>query len=122
MGNAEDLRTAVLNLLDNAVKYSPGGVHIRCRIGIERYASVVLTITDTGLGIAPGELKRIFKRFYRAASTDQVQIKGTGLGLFLVRTIAQQHGGSVRALSEGVGKGTTMLFKLPLSVGGDSEQ
>jgi signal transduction histidine kinase len=122
MGNAEDLRTAVLNLLDNAVKYSPGGVYIRCRIGIERYTSVVLSIADTGLGLPAGELKRIFKRFYRAASTDQVKIKGTGLGLFLVRTIAQQHGGSVRALSEGVGQGTTMLLKLPLSVGGDSEQ
>jgi hypothetical protein len=51
LGNAEDLRTAVLNLLDNAVKYSPGGVHIRCRIGIERYTNVVLSVTDTGLGL-----------------------------------------------------------------------
>ena len=122
MGNAEDLRTAVLNLLDNAVKYSPRGVHIRCRIGIERYTSVVLAVTDTGLGLPAGELKRIFKRFYRAASTDQVKIKGTGLGLFLVRTIAQQHGGSVRAVSEGAGKGTTMLLKLPLSIGDAREE
>jgi len=120
MGNAEDLRTAVLNLLDNAVKYSPGGVYIRCRIGIERYTSVVLSISDTGLGLPAGELKRIFKRFYRARSTDQVKIKGTGLGLFLVRTIAQQHGGSVRAVSEGTGKGTTMLLKLPLSIAAEA--
>jgi signal transduction histidine kinase len=107
----------VLNLLDNAVKYSPNGVHIQCRIGIERYTWVVLSITDTGLGIPAQELKRIFKRFYRAPSNDRVKIKGTGLGLFLVRTIARQHGGDVRATSEGPGKGATMFLKLPLAIG-----
>jgi signal transduction histidine kinase len=117
IGNVEDLRTAVLNLLDNAVKYSPNGVHIQCRLGIERYTWVVLSITDTGLGIPARELKRIFKRFYRAPSNDRVKIKGTGLGLFLVRTIARQHGGDVRATSEGPGKGATMFLKLPLAIG-----
>ena len=116
LGNLEDLRTAILNLLDNAVKYSPNGVHIRCRVGIERYTWVVLTITDSGLGIASRDLNRIFKRFHRASSNDLVKIKGTGLGLFLVRTIAKQHGGSVRALSEGPGKGSTMLLRLPLYI------
>ena len=114
--NPEDLRTAIFNLLDNAVKYSPSGVHISCRIAIERYTWAALTITDTGLGLAPREVKRIFKRFYRAASNDQVKIKGTGLGLFLVRTIARQHGGEVRASSEGLGKGSTFTFKLPLAL------
>jgi two-component system sensor histidine kinase SenX3 len=114
--NPEDLRTAVLNLLDNAVKYSPNGIHIRCRLGIERYTWVALTITDTGVGLQPHDLKRIFKRFYRAGSNDQVKIKGTGLGLFLVRTIVKQHGGDVRAFSDGPGKGTTMLLKLPVSI------
>ncbi len=117
LANVDDLRTAILNLLDNAVKYSPAGVAIRCRLGIESYTWAVLSITDTGLGLAPRELKRIFKRFYRAPSNDQVKIKGTGLGLFLVRTIATQHGGSVRALSPGLGHGTTFLLKLPLLVG-----
>jgi signal transduction histidine kinase len=117
LGNLEDLRTAVLNLLDNAVKYSPNGVHIQCRVGIERYTWAVLSITDKGLGLAPADLKRIFKRFYRAASNDQVKIKGTGLGLFLVQTIARQHGGSIRASSEGPNQGTTMLLRLPLSIG-----
>ena len=116
MGNPDDLRTAILNLLDNAVKYSPNGVDIQCRIGIERYTWVVLSITDTGLGVASRDLKRIFKRFYRATSNDRVKIKGTGLGLFLVSTIARQHGGSVRAISDGVHSGTTMLMRLPLSI------
>ena len=115
MGNIEDLRTAVLNLLDNAVKYSPNGVHIQCRLGIERYTWVVLTITDTGLGVASRDLKRIFKRFYRAASNDRVKIKGTGLGLFLVNTIARQHGGSIAASSFGAHLGSTFTLTLPLA-------
>ena len=115
-GNADDLRTAILNLLDNAVKYSPNGVHVQCRLSIDRYTYAVLAITDQGLGLPSKELKRIFKRFYRAGTSDRVKIKGTGLGLFLVRTIARQHGGDVRAQSEGLGHGTTMLLKLPLAL------
>jgi two-component system sensor histidine kinase SenX3 len=120
LGHTDDLRTAILNLLDNAVKYSPNGVHVRCRIAIEHYTWVVLSISDTGLGLAPRELKRIFKRFYRASSNDQVKIKGTGLGLFLVRTISRQHGGEIRAASDGFGKGSTMTLKLPLDIGNTS--
>ncbi|HXS12024.1 MAG TPA: HAMP domain-containing sensor histidine kinase [Acidobacteriaceae bacterium] len=114
--NPEDLRTAVLNLLDNAVKYSPQGVHVKCKLSIERYTWAVLSISDTGLGIQARDLRRIFKRFYRAATSDRVKIKGTGLGLFLVRTIVRQHGGDVRAVSEGPGKGSTMILKLPLAI------
>jgi two-component system sensor histidine kinase SenX3 len=117
MGNPEDLRTAINNLLDNAVKYSPNGVHIRCRLAIEHYTWVALSIADKGVGLPSRELKRIFKRFYRVSSNDLVKIKGTGLGLFLVHTIAKQHGGDVRAASEGLGKGTTMTFRLPLAIG-----
>ncbi len=121
LGNPEDLHSAINNLLDNAVKYSPEGVHVHCGLVIEHYTWVVLSIADTGLGLPSRELKRIFKRFYRASSHDLVKIKGTGLGLFLVRTIARQHGGNVRATSEGPGKGTTMLLKLPLSIGGSDD-
>ena len=59
-GIPEDLRTAILNLLDNAVKYSPGGIHITCRLAITRYTWATLTIADTGVGIPPKQLKRVF--------------------------------------------------------------
>ena len=111
--NPEDLRTAILNLLDNAVKYSPQGVSVCCRLSIEHYTWAVLSITDNGLGIQPRDLRRIFKRFYRANSNDRVKIKGTGLGLFLVRTIARQHGGDASATSDGEGRGATITVQLP---------
>src|SRR5271163_1483112 len=65
LGIAEDLRTAVINVLDNAVKYSPEGVHIRCALAIVNYTSIALTITDTGVGLEASQFKRIFTRFYR---------------------------------------------------------
>ncbi len=114
-GIPEDLRTAVLNLLDNAVKYSPSGVHIACRLGIAHSTSATLTITDTGVGIPATQLKRIFHRFYRVPGRDLVKIKGTGLGLFLVRTIVRQHGGEIIAQSPGPNQGTTFILKLPLA-------
>jgi two-component system sensor histidine kinase SenX3 len=114
-GIAEDLRTAILNILDNAVKYSPNGVQVVCTIAIHRYTQLTIAITDRGLGLASNHLKRIFKRFYRVPGRNAVKIKGTGLGLFLVRTIARQHGGSIAAISPGPNLGTTITLRFPLA-------
>ena len=115
IGIAEDLRTAILNVLDNAVKYSPEGVHIRCSLAITRYTSVTLKITDTGVGLPANQFKRIFARFYRVPGRAMAMIKGTGLGLFLVRNIARQHGGDATATSPGPNLGTTITITLPLA-------
>jgi two-component system, OmpR family, sensor histidine kinase SenX3 len=114
-GIAEDLRTAILNVLDNAVKYSPEGVHIRCSLAITRYTLVTLKITDTGVGLPANQFKRIFTRFYRVPGRAMAMIKGTGLGLFLVRNIARQHGGDATASSPGPNLGTTITITLPLA-------
>lgn len=113
LGNPEDLRTAVMNVLDNAVKYSPKGPQINVQLSVEHDAWVVLRVADQGIGISNNHLKRIFKRFYRVPSMAVLRAKGTGLGLFLVRTIARQHGGDASASSDGEGRGATITVKLP---------
>jgi two-component system sensor histidine kinase SenX3 len=118
MGSVEDLRTAVSNLLDNAVKYSPDKVRVRCRLGIVKYTWVQLRVEDAGVGIPAAHLKRVFHRFYRVPGRSMVTTKGTGLGLFIVRSIARQHGGDVTAESAGLGMGTTMTLRLPLDTSG----
>ncbi len=113
MGNPEDLRTAILNIFDNAVKYSPEGPRIHALLSVESDAWVMVSISDQGLGIPPTQLKRIFKRFYRVPSRSSLRMGGTGLGLFLVRNIARQHGGDAYAQSAGEGHGTTLHLQLP---------
>jgi two-component system sensor histidine kinase SenX3 len=113
LGNPEDLRAAVMNILDNAVKYSPKDPHIQAHITVEHDAWVVIRVSDNGIGISSVHLKRIFKRFYRAPSMAVLRSKGTGLGLFLVRTIARQHGGDATASSEGEGRGAIITLQLP---------
>ena len=115
-GDPGDLRTAVSNILDNAVKYSGSRIDISVRLEEHAQNGLALRVQDRGVGIPPNELKTVFKRFYRVPNRTLPQVRGTGLGLFLVRTIAKRHGGRVSAQSAGQGKGTTVIFELPRSV------
>lgn len=113
LGNAVELRTVVANLLENAVKYSGPQRRILVEIITPDEDTVLLRVQDNGVGIARAELKRIFKRFYRALSRSTDQVKGTGLGLFIVRSIVRRHGGEAFAESQGEGRGSTFTVRLP---------
>jgi two-component system sensor histidine kinase SenX3 len=112
-GDADEVKSAVSNLIDNAVKYSGAKVLVRVETGDVDGRFVAIRVRDEGAGIPPGELKRIFKRFYRVPGPLAARLKGTGLGLFIVRSVAKRHGGRVWAESAGPGQGSTFIFQLP---------
>lgn len=99
------------NLLDNAVKYSPDGGLIVVR-GQVAEDEVIISVADEGVGIAPEHLNRLFEKFFRVRSPMSRQVRGSGLGLPISRTIVESHGGRIWAESE-LGKGTTIYFSLP---------
>lgn len=113
LGDADELRTVFTNLLDNAVKYSGKEMKISVAVKSLNEKIVIVRIKDDGIGISPAELKRIFKRFYRAPNLQTQKRKGTGLGLFIVRSIIKKHGGRISAESRGDGAGSTFIVQLP---------
>ncbi len=113
IGDREELSTALSNVLDNAVKYSPKDPCVRVSVVTPDLEHVKICVTDNGIGITRGELKRVFRRFYRELTPGALQVKGSGLGLFIVRAIARRHGGKAYAESEGPGRGATVTIELP---------
>lgn len=111
-GDAEDLRSVLSNLLDNAVKYSRDDVRVTVDVDAPTADLVRVRVTDQGVGIPQSQLKRIFRRFHRFQWRGS-KVKGTGLGLFIVRSIVKRHGGRVFAASEGEGRGSTFTIELP---------
>jgi two-component system sensor histidine kinase SenX3 len=112
-GNPQELRTAVFNLIENAVKYSGDTKDIVVDVLTPDIDTILLQVRDQGVGIPTSELKRIFKRFYRVSNSATGRVKGTGLGLFIVRSIARRHGGEAFAESQGAGRGSTFTLRLP---------
>jgi signal transduction histidine kinase len=116
IGDADELKAAVLNLIDNAVKYSGTDVRVRVVLQEQEDGRLAVRVTDTGVGISPVDLKRIFRRFYRVPPSVAVRAKGSGLGLFIVRSVARRHGGRAFAESQGTGHGSTFTILLPRAV------
>ena len=114
-GDEDEIRAAVSNLIDNAVKYSGKDVHVNVETESIDDRFVQVRVKDNGAGIPQSELKQIFKRFYRVSGPFATRVKGTGLGLFIVRSVAKRHRGRVWAESEGPGRGSTFVLQLPIA-------
>jgi signal transduction histidine kinase len=107
------LQQVLGNILDNAARHTPAGGSVAVTVG-RASADVVIRISDTGTGIPADELDRIFERFYRVdPSRVSADGGGSGLGLTIARAIVEDHGGTLRALSDGAGAGTTLIVTLP---------
>ena len=116
LGDYDEVRAAVSNLIDNAVKYSGSNVKIGVTADLEQNRLAVVRVRDQGPGIEQTELKRIFRRFYRTSGPLASRVKGTGLGLYIVRSVAKKHGGRAWAESGGPGLGSTFILQFPLTI------
>jgi two-component system sensor histidine kinase SenX3 len=115
LGDYDEVHAAVSNLIDNAVKYSGAemGIAVGAYQSDGRFAEV--RVKDSGAGIPRPELKRIFRRFYRIHGPGATRVKGTGLGLYIVRSVAKRHGGRAWAESGGPGHGSTFTLQFPIA-------
>ena len=113
LGDPDELQAAMVNLIDNAVKYSGKKIRVAATVQAGEPGRVLFRVTDEGVGISRSELGQIFKRFYRGHAVGGLRVKGTGLGLFIVRGIAKRHAGKVSVESEGIGRGSIFTLDLP---------
>jgi two-component system phosphate regulon sensor histidine kinase PhoR len=110
-GDSSRLREALLNLLDNALQYTPAGGRIAVRARAVD-SSVVISVTDSGIGIPKSDQQKIFERFYRVDDARSREVGGTGLGLSITKHLVEAHGGRIEVESE-VGRGSTFSLILP---------
>ncbi len=114
----ERLQQILVNLLMNAIKFTPGGgsvwIAATTEPGIRPATSdIVFSVEDTGVGLEPGQVARVWERFYQAESSSSRRFGGAGLGLSIVRRLAELHGGRVEAASAGIDRGSTFAVHLP---------
>ena len=111
--DANMLERAITNLVDNAIKYTPNGREIE--IGVKRHEEkLIVSVKDNGLGISPDHQKLLFERHVRIPRQEHKRVKGSGLGLFIVRSVARRHGGNAWVVSE-EGSGSTFFISIPLN-------
>ena len=113
LGNAQGLETAVVNLLDNAVKYSKEKIDVEVDLRKNGDGQAHLRVKDAGVGMTRTHVRFVFKRFYRIGSEARRSRPGTGLGLFIVRSVVKGHGGTVMVDSAGPDRGSTFTITLP---------
>ncbi|TQK44077.1 GAF domain-containing protein [Streptomyces sp. SLBN-118] len=118
--DSDQLDRVLMNLLSNAVKFTPTGGEVRVRAARED-GEVILSVSDTGIGIPKQECQQLFSRFFRASNAVDQAIPGTGLGLTIVQTIVTNHGGTTEVTSE-EGRGTTVTARMPLVTAGRTAQ
>lgn len=118
--DANKMKMAVSNILDNAVKYTPAGgaVLVKAR---EEDAQIVIQIVDTGIGVPKADAYRTFSKFFRATNATRMHTSGSGLGLYIAKTVIEKHGGTISMESE-VDKGTTITMKIPMAYSRVQEQ
>lgn len=121
-GNPQALETALLNLLDNAVKYSQDHVEIDVELRADGDGQAHLRVRDRGIGMTRTQLPFIFGRFYRIGSEVRRSRTGTGLGLYIVRSIVKGHRGTIAVDSPGPGHGSTFTITLPRPAGVEAEE
>jgi signal transduction histidine kinase len=111
-GDAARIQQIIWNLLSNAIKFTPRHGHVSVTLS-EESGFVQLSVSDTGIGIDPEFLPHVFERFRQADSSTTRPHTGVGLGLAITRHLAELHGGSVEARSEGLNRGATFIVRLP---------
>jgi signal transduction histidine kinase len=115
--DANMLERAITNLVDNAIKYTPNGGNVDVNVYTSD-RSIIVAVKDTGLGISPENQNLVFQRHVRLPRQEHKKVKGSGLGLFIVKSVAQRHGGTAWVESQ-EGKGSTFYMRIPLD--GDNQ-
>lgn len=106
------IKQVISNIIDNAIKYTPSG---NIDVSIFRYLDKVkIAVKDSGIGINPNEIDKLFNKFSRTKDANKTNVIGTGLGLYIAKKMAEAHGGDIKVFSEGLGKGSTFIIELPL--------
>jgi PAS domain S-box-containing protein len=119
-GSSAELATVFSGLFENAVKFSPNGGDIEVSAKVVD-SSIVVEVADTGIGIPPADVDRVFDRFYRASNAREMESQGAGLGLAIVRAIVRKHGGEITVTS-GPDEGTLVRVILPLAQQGQTNR
>ena len=116
--DAEKIREVIINLIDNAIKYSPEGSSVVITEEIKTKTigknTVRFSVKDQGIGIKPEDVSRLFTKFTRTIEAQKTDPNGMGIGLYFVKRVVEDHGGAVGATSEGAGKGSTFFVELPI--------